>query len=249
MANTPNHDYNVPAEGAGNWHTDLNENFEDFDADIEVRDTEANMGNYTIEAGRRFLATDTGVVYEGTSDGTWEASHVLGQITEADGETTIAFATGSESVAGVSIDGNIEVSGTKHFVQAVETPAGEREVVYTATEAPTPRTETSGVARLEDGRAEIDLADHFGWVTDTDEPLLVQTTPYAVDSAGLAVVERSVDRLVVADRDGTGDYEFAYTVSGTREGQADRAVVRIPDADGEEVAAFSFRSTESPADD
>jgi len=77
------------------------------------------------------------------------------------------------------------------------------------------------------GSTEIDLPDHFGWVTDADEPLVVQTTPYG-GSAGLRVVERSTERLVVEDLDGEGEYEFAYTVKGTREGYADAQAVRDP---------------------
>lgn len=101
-------------------------------------------------------------------------------------------------------------------------------MVYTASEAPTPRTEVCGVARLEEGRAEIDLPDHFSWVTAEDEDLVVDTTPYSVDSGGLAVVERSTETIVVEDRDGDGDYEFSYTVRGTRSGHEDKVVVREP---------------------
>lgn len=254
MAETPNHDYNVPEEGTENWHAPLNENFEDFDVDIEVRDLEENLDTYDAEEGSKFLATDTGVVYVSNGDG-WDATHVLGRLDDGDGDTAIVFGTGDDDSItiqedGVSVAGNIEVSGTKHFVQAVQTPAGKREVVYTAAESPTPRTETSGVASLEDGRAEIDLPEHFGWVTAADEPLLVQTTPYAVDSAGLAVLERSVDRLVVADRDGTGDYEFSYTVSGTRAGHEDKEVVRIPREASESAGSVPFLKTSQPeADD
>jgi len=65
-------------------------------------------------------------------------------------------------------------------------------------------------------RAEIELPDHFDMVTSDDEPLVVQTTPYG-GSPGLKIVE---------DPDGQGGYEFAYTVKGTREGYADKQVVR-----------------------
>ena len=222
MSETPNHGYNVPEEGAADWHRPLNENFEQYDTDIEIRDQEADRDDYEPKAGAKFVATDTGVVYLG--DGTdWTAEMVLGTHEENDGTSNVVFGTDA-----VQIDGNIEVSGTKHFVEAVSTDAGRREVVYTAPEAPVARTETSGVAQLEDGRAEISLPDHFRMVTDEDEELLVQTTPYAADSRGLAVVERSVRRLVIEDRDGTGDYEFAYTVKGTREGHAQKEVVRSP---------------------
>ncbi|GGM64981.1 hypothetical protein J2752_000354 [Halarchaeum rubridurum] len=62
---TENHGYNTPAAGATDWHVPLNENFEAFDTDVEVRDTDANRTNYAPKAGAKFLATDTGRVYLG----------------------------------------------------------------------------------------------------------------------------------------------------------------------------------------
>lgn len=217
MGETPNHGYNVPGQGTGNWHDPLNENFEAIDLDVEVWTSSEDRDQYDPTEGARLLETDTGIVYEGTGS-EWAPQFAVGRVSEA----------GVTFDEGVTIEGNLEASGTKHFVQLVDTDAGPREVVYTATEAATPRTETAGVAQLEDGRAVVDLPEHFGWVTSEGEPLLVQTTPYATESAGLAVVERSPRRLVVEDRDGTGDYEFAYTVRGTREGHADGTVVRMP---------------------
>jgi hypothetical protein len=140
----------------------------------------------------------------------------------------------------VDVSNDLNVSGNKNFVQSVDTDNGEKEVVYTSSEADESLTETVGVAQLEDGRVEIELPDHFGWVTSEDEPLHVQTTPYATETSGLAVVERSIDRIVVEDIDGEGDYEFSYTVKGTRAGHEDKQVVREPTATGPSAA---------PADD
>lgn len=139
---------------------------------------------------------------------------------------------GTDTVAGTAqpSDGDGPSTGTN-------TPTG--------TTTPTAMTpaETSGVAELEDGRADIELPDHFGWVTDDDEPIHVQTTPYSADSGGFAIVERSTDRLAVEDLDGGGDYKLAYTARGTREGHADKAVVREPSATGIE------ERSPAPADD
>ena len=132
---------------------------------------------------------------------------------------------------GLQVDGEIRASD-KSFVETVDADDGQKEVVYTSLESGTPHTEASGVAELEDGRAVVELPDHFGWVTGDDEPLMVQTTPYSTDSDGLVVVERSLERVVVEDLDGTGEYEFAYTVTGTREGREDKQVVREPSASG-----------------
>jgi len=428
MPQTPNHNYNVPTEGKTDWHQPLNENFEAYDTDIEIRDDAANRSNYTPKVGAKFLATDTGRVYLG--DGSrWQSLRSTGTnpefdrmvasqvvvdsvlssygpihiiepedsenefrfLSEVDGTPTTRVVhryqdlldnyeielleeTGDDGVVGytafsaardgsrrvtlgesetlaiedgtvtmdadldlngrvqnvltsagpmhivepedsenefrmlsevngtpttrvvhryqdlldsyeielleetgdevvsytafnakrdgsrrvtvganeavaiengtVTVDGDFDVTGNKNFAQTVDTDDGEREVVYTATEAPTPRTEASGVAELEDGRAEIELPDHFAWVTSDDDPLVVQTTPYG-HGDGLVVVERSPDRLVVEDRSGGGDYEFAYTVKGTRDGHGDKRVVREPSASNSIDDADSF----APADD
>jgi len=399
MPQTPNHGYNVPNKGDPDWHEPLNENFEQYDSDIEIRDEDANKGNYEPKQGAKFLATDTETVYVGdgsnwtelpstgrepeldglnpngdnlgvgttnpatpldvagqsnwdldNSDGDFrigddnyrlsmgvalggggagnaairakggdalklgaggrrvlsvQANEELGlsnssskpinflgigtderlkremiraravdsqwaQMVLDIGNPNVAlasinFAEDGNIRGGVGYDSadesaflsnphgileidsngdlNLKGGGSKNFVQSVETDDGEKEVVYTATEAPTPRTEASGVGELEAGRAEIDLPEHFGWVTDDEEPIHVQTTPHSADSGGLAVVERSTERLVVEDLDGDGDYEFAYTVKGTREGHADKQVVREPSTDPAEGPS------PTPADD
>lgn len=65
---TENHNYNTPRKGAADWHAPLNDNFERLDDDVEVRDREANRGDYLAKAGAKFFATDTGATYIG--DGT-----------------------------------------------------------------------------------------------------------------------------------------------------------------------------------
>lgn len=132
----------------------------------------------------------------------------------------------------VRVTGDFNVDGNKNFVQPVETDEGEREVVYTASEAAEARTEASGVATIEDGRAVIDLPDHFEWVTSDDEPIIVQTTPYASEQVQPQVTERSTDRIVIEDFAGVDEYEVAYTVKGTRDGHEDKQVVREPTASG-----------------
>lgn len=93
------------------------------------------------------------MVYQGIGDG-WDLMYGVGMHDPEAGEFVF-----SEHI---KIEGDIEASGTRNFVQAVETDTGSREVVYTATEAATPRTETPGIAELDDGRAVVDLPEHFG---------------------------------------------------------------------------------------
>ena len=89
---TRNNDYNTPDEGATDWNTPLNENFEKLDTDVEIRDVDANKVDYEPKTGAKFLATDTKRVYLGTGD-SWELFTELGgfsgqvyvQDTEPDG--------------------------------------------------------------------------------------------------------------------------------------------------------------------
>lgn len=62
---TPNHELNRPDRGAQNWHEPLNNNFEQIDSQVEVRDSEGNRGEYEPKDNAKFLATDTGRVYLG----------------------------------------------------------------------------------------------------------------------------------------------------------------------------------------
>jgi len=68
MDPTDNHNYNRPDTGDKNWDVDLNQNFNDIDSDMPIRDTEANKGNYTPQEDLKFEATDSGAVYYGNGD-------------------------------------------------------------------------------------------------------------------------------------------------------------------------------------
>lgn len=65
MTDTPNHKYNQPAEGTTDWHKPLNENFEKLDSDVEIRDSEANKGDYEPKQDAKYEATDSGAIYYG----------------------------------------------------------------------------------------------------------------------------------------------------------------------------------------
>ncbi|MFD1641499.1 hypothetical protein [Halohasta litorea] len=90
---TENNDYNIPDQGATDWHTPLNDNFEKLDTDVEIRDVDANKGDYEPKSGAKYLATDTKRIYLGSGDA-WEPFARLGgfsgqvyvQETEPDGQ-------------------------------------------------------------------------------------------------------------------------------------------------------------------
>jgi hypothetical protein len=62
---TENHNLNEPAKGSLDWNVPLNENFKRIDTGVEIRDVEANRGDYIPKEGAKYLATDTGVRYLG----------------------------------------------------------------------------------------------------------------------------------------------------------------------------------------
>lgn len=62
---TENHEYQTPEKGTPDWNVPLNENFESIDTDIEVRDIESRLDDYTPKEGAKFFATDTGGVFLG----------------------------------------------------------------------------------------------------------------------------------------------------------------------------------------
>jgi type VI secretion system secreted protein Hcp len=68
MTKTPNHNYNVPEPGDQNWHQPLNENFEQHDTDIEIRDQVSALNEYEPKDNAKFLATDTGNVFIGDGE-------------------------------------------------------------------------------------------------------------------------------------------------------------------------------------
>ena len=77
--NTQNHEYDTPEQGATDWHKPLNNNFEQLDADVEIRDRDDTRGEYDPKDGAKFLAVDTRRVYLG--DGSeWNYFTTLGGI-------------------------------------------------------------------------------------------------------------------------------------------------------------------------
>lgn len=62
---TENHNYSTPSEGTLNWDIPLNSNFGRVDTDLENRDTEDSLQNYSPVDGAKFLAIDTGTRYIG----------------------------------------------------------------------------------------------------------------------------------------------------------------------------------------
>ncbi len=131
----------------------------------------------------------------------------------------------SRSVRGTRISGDLVATGAKSFV-APDPANRERAIYYAALEGPEAGTYFRGNARIVDGRAVIELPEHFAKVTET-EGLTVQLTPLGAWSR-LYVAETSPRRLVVMSADaavGEGA-EFSFLVQGVRKGYENFEVER-----------------------
>ena len=121
-----NHNYKEPEPGQNDWHVPINENFEQLNKDVEIRDVEEKRPEYDPKEGTKFLATDTEEVFIGDGEQWVEldsrgrtpsfdsVSENIGQthgdflIYESEGtyytkRTTTGEITTSESDAGVAI--------------------------------------------------------------------------------------------------------------------------------------------------
>jgi hypothetical protein len=124
----------------------------------------------------------------------------------------------------LTVGGNLNVTGTKNFVQ--DHPWDPtKEIVYTSLEGGEAGVYTRGTAKLTDGRSIITLPEHFGWVTSS-KGLTVQVTPRG-DCNGLYVESITLRKLVVKElQGGRSNVEFDYLIQGIRKGYEDHEVIR-----------------------
>lgn len=132
MPETPNHNYNVPNPGDQNWHQPLNENFQQHDTDIEIRDRTQNLSDYEPKDDAKFLATDTGNVFVGDGDD-WNLLNVSpsagppGLATNVPETTVRGYAelkdSGGNRIGGsADFDGRTDLVKVLQFDHAVDIP-------------------------------------------------------------------------------------------------------------------------------
>jgi hypothetical protein len=134
----------------------------------------------------------------------------------------------STAQAGIYVDafGDGIVWGDNIATKTPHPDRAETDIVYACLEGPEAAAYLRGTARLIDGRAEIDLPDHFRAVIIGDG-MTVQLTPLSAESRGLACTHKNTDRIEIVELyDGTGNYDFDYTVTAVRKGHEDFQVIR-----------------------
>jgi hypothetical protein len=100
------------------------------------------------------------------------------------------------------------------------------DIWYACVEGPEAAMYVRGTGQLVNGRATIELPEHFR-VLAVEDGMTVQLTPRAGESMGLATGTRSLDSIEVVElHDGRGNYEFDWEVKAVRRAHQDFEVTR-----------------------
>jgi hypothetical protein len=144
-----------------------------------------------------------------------------------DGNVGIGTATPR---AKLHVVGDLVVSGTKAFVQ---TNPGDptKEIVYVALEGAEAGTYFRGTGELDNGKAVIELPEHFSLLT-SKEGLTVQLTPRG-EWLQLYVAQLNSKQIVVQETQGKSG-QFDYLIQGVRKGYEHHQVIREKAVTGKE---------------
>ena len=140
---------------------------------------------------------------------------VRGAIIGSDGFYDAFGALGYTTSIGVFASGDLQVTGSKSFVEPHPTDASKM-IRYISLEGNEAGTYFRGRGKFQNGIAIIDVPEDFRIVTDP-EGLSIQVTPIA-QMATVAIESIDLDRIVVR---GSRNVEFFYTVNGIRHAYKD----------------------------
>lgn len=131
MEETPNHKFNQYQHGERPWGHQ--EDLEEIEENLPIRDLEANLSNYEPHGGATFIATDSGAVYDGTGSQWVPAERVYGDISIAGGaESTIWGSTGDHVLLGshqIAPNSVLSTSSTS-YVSLTDPP--QRPMIHTS---------------------------------------------------------------------------------------------------------------------
>jgi hypothetical protein len=139
----------------------------------------------------------------------------------------IVLSSGSYINGSLDVYGSLNVYGSKNFIHPH--PTDDTKVVrYIATESSEALTLTRGTAKTVNGEVTIKLPEHFSLVTSNNAPITVIVTPKGAPVL-LYTKEESKNQIVVAmkksDFTEFRDVEFAYQVTGVRDGFENQDVI------------------------
>jgi hypothetical protein len=112
------------------------------------------------------------------------------------------------------------VSGLKQF--RVTHPLDEtKDIRYTCIEGPEAAMYVRGTLKLKDGKAKVELPEHFRLLAG-NKNVTVILMPLSAESEGLAVVKKSKDAIEIVElHRGLGNYEVDYEVKAVRKDYED----------------------------
>jgi hypothetical protein len=100
------------------------------------------------------------------------------------------------------------------------------DIVYASIEGPEAAAYVRGTARLVNGRARVELPDHFASIAVL-EGMTITLTPGSFESKGLAWADKTLTGFDVGElHNGKGSYEFDWEVKAVRKGYEDYLVIR-----------------------
>jgi len=120
----------------------------------------------------------------------------------------------------VTVNGDLAVLGGKYFIHPH--PTDESKIIkYIAIESGEALTLARGTAKTVNGEATVALPEHFSLSTSKDVPVTVILTPIGAPAL-LYTKQYSKEKIIVAvkksDLTAFGDVEFAFQVTGVRDG-------------------------------
>jgi len=129
----------------------------------------------------------------------------------------------------VNNDGYGVVAADYKLFRVPDPEDATRDIYYGCIEGPELAMYVRGTARLVNGRAHIELPDHFRKLAD-EQGMTVQLTPRSAESKGLAAVQVSLNGIEVVELlNGRGNYEFDWRVEAVRKEHRDFRVYRAWD--------------------
>ncbi|NLW33447.1 MAG: hypothetical protein GXY77_18525 [Fibrobacter sp.] len=127
----------------------------------------------------------------------------------------------------ISAMADLNVYGTKNFIHP-HPKDSTKLIKYIAIESGEALTVARGTAKTENGTAEIELPDHFSLVTSEKAPLTVLLTPESAPVL-LYTKNKSKTNVTVAMKKSDlfefGDVQFAFQVTGVRDGFEDEEII------------------------
>jgi hypothetical protein len=160
-------------------------------------------------------------VQDGSTNGSWGWLHCNKLVVNYNSDHA------SEINANVIVYRDLYVYGNKHFVHPH--PTDDAKVIrYVATESGEALTLTRGTAKTVNGEATIKLPEHFSLVTSDKAPITVIITPKGAPVL-LYTKEESKNQILIAMKKSDfaefRDVEFAYQVTGVRDGFENQEVI------------------------